>query len=517
MTPGKGWLRSPIAPALLTACGLLASPAVHADDYADFRIPAHDQLHWGLTLGTAGNRNSNDASSLFQSTDRSAASLTGLLRTRFNWLSDSDPMQSSLDFAGDLQGGRFWDKQNSLRDLSPIEVLRFEDARSQRNLLERWQLGFTHRRYPWELPMGLEVSLSGVGDYQQRWDRQSAFVSSTLGGNNSTTTRGTDVTWSYRYGFGASLVVGLGRVRNATGVFEADVVEQRLLDAGAITRRLSSAARQRLARLIYLRGSVIAIRDRPTRSIWQALEAILQEDGVLSERGLDGYSVMKAGEPLAWGSIFQNLPTSPVTRLRGWFAGPLLSDEHFHNVRHGHTSRFRQDAINDTLQPPQEFDNGFRLTSSFDRVMGGARAEGHWPLGSRWQIDALTQTLIPLRAEENGFQLANQGAVSYLIADRWLASAGVGHSRRVRENTVNGNQFMEEDAWGVFGFARADYYLEDRLSFGVGFSASEDHFRGTFETNEFRSIGVNLGVNYRFIGRYHAPGLLGPIDVMHEP
>ena len=514
---GRGPAR-PATGALLLL--LIAAAPVGADDYADFRIPAHSQLSWTASFSTAGNRSAGSQDSPVGSSHNHGAFLGASTSSSLSWLSDSDPALTSLFVVANFSGARRWEARSSLLDQSPLQVQRFEDSRSNRDVAERWQIGASQRLYPWVFPLGFSASVYAAGDYGQSWRHADDWVSQQFGGSSQvTTTRARDATWVYSHLVSTSLSLGVGRVRDATGVFETAVLEQRLLRAGALTRPLSSAARRRLAELIIQR-SLGGVRERPARTVWQAVERILRDDGALSEQGLDGYSIMRAGEPLYGGGSggAEGLPSSPVTRLRGCFVGPIVSDVHAQNLVRGHLSRFRQDVIDGTPQPPSELSSGFRSTNPFDQVLVGGRAEGHWPLGSRWQIDGTSQTLFPARKEESGLDLFSSASATLLVADRWLASAVISQNRNLRQVTTNGITTTFEDGWAWGYGVSANYYLEDRVNLTFGVSGSQGHsrFSGGLSTSSSHGHSFNLGLSYRFIGRYQANGLIEPIDVITE-
>ena len=498
----------------LAACGVTSVAA--ANEYDDFRIPAHDQINWSASLGSRALWNTGTQSSTFQYSDSRRSVVDASLGSRLSWLSDSDPALTSVFVGADFAGQKSWESRQALFDSAPLELLRFEDSFERRNVIERWQVALSHRLYPWALPLGLTGSVSGSGNYQQFWRRDGSWMSSEqFSGTRTTVTRATDANWSYVHSVDVAVGLGIGRVRDATGVFEAEVLEQRLLETGALTRPLSPAARHRLAELIYLRGSLGDVRERPARSLWQSVERIVRDDGALSEQGLDGYSVMRAGERLyaGFGTGSEGLPSSPVLRSRGWFVGPILSSQNTHSLVHGSSHRFREDVPYDSLSPGGEITVGFRNDSHFDQVFYGGLAEGHWPLSSRWQIDAASQTLFPARQQDGGFSTLSQGSATFLIADRWLARAGLGHSRRLRKITVNGDEQAIEDAWNWVYGGQVDYYVEDRLGLNLGIFGDYSHGRSLPTTGTNSNLVINLGLSYRLIGRYHATGLLDPVNV----
>jgi hypothetical protein len=149
-------------------------------------------------------------------------------------------------------------------------------------MFESWSLGGSHRRYPWAVPIGFEAAANLGGSYAQSWSAQDVRTFLLESGGSIETNRSDNVErWSYQNSVAASASAGWGRVRNATGIYDALVLEERLLGTGALTRALSPAARRRLADVMYLRGALDTVRERPGRFLWQEIERVLSEDGAL--------------------------------------------------------------------------------------------------------------------------------------------------------------------------------------------------------------------------------------------
>ena len=501
----------------VVAAGWLAAAAAaaSADDYADFRIPAHTQTDWEMSLGAGGSRSSSSFNYLLDHGASRRSSLNGSTSTGLAWLSDSDPSVTYFSAQGGLVGDRRWDASNALYDRSPIEILTIEDSRSTRNVGESWQLVVSQRTYPWAFPLGFSATVSGQGMYSQGWLHSDRWSLDDLPGlRTETRERARSEAWRYEHLLGVSAGIGVGRVRDATAIYEAEILERRLQALGVLTRPLSAAARRGLAALFYQRGSVSSLRERPGRTLWKEVERILGDDGALAPQGLDPYAVLRAGEPLYAGAIARDgLPSSPIGRLRGFFVGPLLSEIHIHNVIRGASSQFRQDIVNDTLQPPQDFSVGYRSDHSFDRVLVGGRGEFHRPVGPRWQLDGWTQVTVPVRKGDEGFDLASVATATSLLADRWLASASLQHQRRVHRSSPNGIEVTDTDEWRAAYSVSGSYYLEDRLNLQLALTGNQGHSRSPFSESSGWSTGIQLSLGYRIMGRYNAPGTLGVVPL----
>src|SRR6266487_1204989 len=105
---------------------------------------------------------------------------------------------------------------------------------------ENWTLSATERRYPWVTPIRFEAALGLSGDDSQSWFRRGDEYRATVpAGSSFSTSSNHHQSWSYFNTCSVSASVGWGRVRNATGIYDALVLEQRLRESGALARPLS--------------------------------------------------------------------------------------------------------------------------------------------------------------------------------------------------------------------------------------------------------------------------------------
>lgn len=489
-------VRWSVAPLLL---GLVSIPAA-ADEFTEYRIPPHRRLDWNATVQVDGNRSiSGDASNEIRSHDG-----RGSAGTFLDWLADSDPVRTRARVSAIAQGRGSW---YSTANRGPSFIA--SSDHELRDLGERIQVQLQHRRYPWAAPLGLELQALATGQYEQFWTDEHAQILQSGGGSLlRDESHSTVENWLYVNGIDTRLAVGWGRVRDATAVYEADVLESRLRETGALTRPLSTASRHRLVALLAIRDSYESHRERPARTLWKEVEEILTEDGALREGGLDARSVLRAGENHDFSGVTGDvLPRSPFPRSVGFFVGPLLSDTHQHVLVRRDGSQLQQSFTDGVLvgSSRSEFHSRFDLPR--DEVYVGAQAEIERPLGMRWQASASSQVQTPVRSNRDGVLVSDFARLAYMVADRWVASAEVFHTRSLLTKDSHGVVF--DDRWLVDYGVSASYYLEDHLALSLFLRENQGHDTLSGSGGAFQRFGsVLLAMTYRIMGRFDAPGVI---------
>ena len=482
-----------------------------ADEFEDFRIPPHRALLWSASLLASGSRNQqSDGVAEYKS-----GRVGGNAGTQWFWYYDSDPSYLSLSAAGSVGGTRNRTTDHLAYSTPVPTTYRREEEGRQRAMDEAFSVSLAHRRYPWAIPIGGSITAAGGGLYAQRWRTDDTEIeefvpfSSRLQVSNLS-----EETWQYSTYFSGAASVVFGRVRDATAVYEVMVLEQRLAEAGVIGRALSPAARQRLVAITYERYAVSGIRERPARTVWDAIERVLRDDGALADGGLDGRSIFRAVEPYFGRSVgvdVTGLPRSPLLRLRGASIGPVFRYRQGHFVSRLDVSQFNQVTLDGVVQPPFESSTHDRSDNSLDEPEGGLEATYHRPFGPEWQLDLTGLLAIPLSDHELGLATVESAALSYLIADRWQAQAVILHQWNDETRTAGPTP---GDLWFWQYGVTARYYLEDRTSLQLTFSERQDWFRGVPVTDPFmngpahqyrRSGELNLALAYRFSGWFDAP------------
>jgi hypothetical protein len=506
----RGWRWSACAAvATLSSLALFLPRNAAGNDFSDFRIPSNRSLLW--TAGLSGRSASQDYNQA--SSQSSAGDLNGVLSTRFRWLSDSDPAVTVLDIVLAAQGTSAHRTTQS-QIVDPVASLSTADEENRQDVAERWSLGAGHRRYPWAMPLGFDLSAFLSGDYSQRWEFHDtgALTVSSLGTNEMTQHFNTQL-WTYVNVVVARASTGWGRVRDATGIYDALVLERRLLETGALTRPLSPAGRQRLAEALYLRGSLDTVRERPGRVLWREIERVLAEDGALREGGLDPYSVLRAAEPHLGASgplTADGIPISPVIRPAGYYASLQVFDQHLNILRRFDSGISSEQILDGTTSSYTTSSSSNRMNQKIDLVEAGPAIEFHAPLGAPWRIDGYGSASLALRKEDDYLRTASQLSLAWLAADRWTATGRASFYWFDDERTQGP---APGDSWSSEIGAGVSWYFEDHAAIELSASQVQQWFRGVDDAASpgpvhtfVRSLSASLGVTYRFAGWFAAPG-----------
>jgi hypothetical protein len=480
-----------VAPlAALPVLLLLAVPALAgADPFGEFRIPDHSWTSGSLSAGSSGSWSTDGR----DAGETRRSSLTTDLHPRLYRNHDGETLQHSISVA--LGATTYMTDEHESSPYAP----QWYDGHYQATS-ESWALDGSLRAYPWSLPVGLGIGGTLRGDYQQNWRRIGrVYVEDGAAVNE----RRDDHHYAHRLDVTAS--AGLGRVRDATVVQVVHVLEERLRETGAITRELSPAAREQLARLYYASPGFAAAHERPDRYEWREIERILRNDGTLAGGGLDAYSLVRARErPLYLG-----------TRLTGWFAGPVVDVVHRHETRR---QDWRQDITYfDDLGETISYDTysaGNRATSSQDDVNLGAQVEIHRPLGWRWQLDAKSRITAPVSPDDDGLDLASSVTAGWMLADRWELLANLSQQRNWLRAVDH--EVPATSNWATGCGLQLGWFVEDHLQISASVTSQQGRESYSYPylpaTASFsRSTGFSLGLGYRFLGRFDAPGLVEPV------
>jgi len=468
----------------VVAGGLCAAVVIAgADEFTDFRIPDNTSRLWNVSASALARGSSVN----FDVRESKLNSSNADLLTALTWITDSDPLRRTVGIGGSVGVDR-----DQRRDAYSSDDLRAD--RNSRMVDESWSASIDETRYPWSVPIGAEWQLSGSGRYQQSWEKT---ASEDLTPGMSGSSLESEEFWFYTTSARVRVVVGVGRVRNATGVQEARVIERRLRNSGVLSRSLSPVAREKLARLMYTRDDLNFVADRPAGYLWSAVAAILEEDGALGEQARDPGAWSHAFDRYVGPAFYERdlVPRPTMVRNTGFFVGPYFSGDYFDEL-HRDDFVVDQSSTVDTVSTSNSTSISRHGESRTSATTGGLRAEWHRPLGLSWQADASADYLFPLKHADQ-FVLQSLGQLSYLAADRWSGSVTVAYGQ---------SHYWETHDWG-FGVGESFiFYMEDHLALTVSASHSQDHFLSAYH----RENSVRIGLTYRLAGSFAAPGLLTP-------
>ena len=236
------------------ALTLLPSLAAAGDPYTDYRIPEHYWRSWTANLTAGGDHQVVDN----EFTEHAkSGTLSGSGSTNLSGGFDSDPRSSAYALSLQASGNRAHQVQHDADELSTFD----ETDRDQR-ANEEVSGFFAFSRYPWSAPLGFTLSSTQSVRFSQAWTSTGRTVTSPPLENRSASNATSGVT-NVAVSLGAS--ANWGRVRDATPVYQVEVLEQRLLDDSTIVRPLSPAARERLASLYTMEARLAFAHQRPTK------------------------------------------------------------------------------------------------------------------------------------------------------------------------------------------------------------------------------------------------------------
>ena len=497
----------PGVPTVALLC-LCAAASARADEFSEFRIPAHTAWNWnGNALLSASHAGQNDGTS-----SSYGSGWNGFLGSGVDWFTDSDPRLFQVQASFSVGGSNVNQNLKSFGVFQPF----FGQENHTQDLSERWSLTINDREYPWAAPVGWATGVAGAGTYDQLNARND--FDSVQPPVRQFEQLLVDQT-TYLHLFQAYAQVGLGRVRDATGVYDAHVLEERLHETGAITRPLSAHARQQLVDLLYLRGSYGVVHERESKFLWSEVERILKEDGALSSDHLDVYSVFRSIEPYIGSGVASSpdlLPSSPILRQRGGFVGPFFNGATIHGKQTTEQQVFLQTFIADSLVSESTSQFGAENPNSRDVAFLGASAEYHLPLGMRWQFDGEVSSRYPAEHLFEGGNYVTLVSATAIVTDRWVVSGLVFHQRQYGDGKPY-NSTRQLDDWQVQYGATFVYYLEDRLQLNLDLSDNQAKTGGDPSVGAQRLFArhgdARLAITYRFLGGLNAPGLIAPVRV----
>ncbi|GEM_PF-6972559 len=257
----------------------------------------------------------------------------------------------------------------------------------------RNSISFSLNWYPTSLPVSFYLNSSSVTDYTD-----SKYE---MAGLPSSRTRELDIAIASPVG------VSVGRVRDATVIFRAIRVFERLEEIGLLTRQPSREAIHHLAKLMY------KLREYQTN--YERFEKFFMPK-VMSFLKNRNYINVPKMEVLAALKVFEVFSENVFTRQRGWriFVGYGAQGEYVWKKE-----RSRNNEVNTG--------NSTKTTRS-NRIFGLVEGGGniYLPLTTRLQLDGVVSGVFSNQSLPNRYTWTNLLRLSYEIAERWDVSLSAG-------------------------------------------------------------------------------------------
>jgi len=461
-------------------------------DFRGFVIPDHTRFDhsFSLTAGTVASINHDDTRHAPYSISNGAAG------AEFGWLRDSDRVRVGAGLQLNGSGSR---SKLRIRNESSQPELAPGESRRDIETSEAVRLDLDCYYFPWQgRSWGGRIRALGRMEDAQRW-RSRREVVPIFNLTNEWMGRSED--WAYSSALIADLVVGYGRVRDATGVFQVRLLEERLTRDGRLAHPLSSNARRSLAQLFYARPIYSSVHGLEGKAFWRDVERILVEDGAIDASRFDAYDLLHATEGIV-------VAGSRFTRSVGFFAGPVLTVDHGHQATRSVDWSRTREWRNDQLIRESSNRQAQRTWTGDDALLAGFEGQWHRPLGRRFQIDLSTNIVSDLEGLNVDRRWDSQLGAAYLIGERWFASVDFFHQRRIALRDA------QVSTWNATLESALHYYLEDRWSLNL--SCDNNHTRefGREAVAYRRSTQLSLGLVYE-TGRADVPGIASPIRPLH--
>ena len=475
-----------------------------ADDFDDFRIPEHRVL--GLSAHADGSFYKSSSKPIDERSDYWW--VEGTVVPSLFALKESDKLRLSLYVFGAVDGRYQRSESRSVNDYYPDGQNHRRDVTKDNSVREAWQLDTDTRYYPLRVPLGVRFEVNARADY---WQHCASNRNTWYGTQYDHVQVDDQETWLYDYYVSGTISLGLGKVRDVSGVVNAHIISDRLQREGLISTELSASTRQKLAELYYAESDYGYRHEFSEKYFWRDIGSVLRADPALLAQDLDAYSLYRLAETNHTGGIY---------REAGWFAGPALEGSHHSEIHRGWNGHRAWDDHNGVRENYHQDESSSSSHRSSDMLLGGVTAEYHKPFGLKWQLDLESTLLFPARIhDEHGIDWNSMAEVDYFIADRWSAATYIAHSRRdLVESAYYGYPGTQsrESVWLAEIGGNLRYHLEDQWAFTAGFEFGHSGYRYDeqyyyyFQPRKGTGYHLNgsLGITYHFIGNglgYYQP------------
>lgn len=402
------------------------------------------------------------------------------------WLYDSERLgvETAMQIQYDQRG-------NGGKDRYRDEHGNSNNSSKYLNQYESAQANFSGAYYPTEIP--LSVMLTGYGsadvmqgDREYKWNIDRDTLKSI--GESTTRQNGFD------YYLRGEAGIGWGRVRNASAVYEAYILESRLQEMGRLSGELSQETRQKLAELLYQRSAYDKRNQRSARFFWRDVEAILKSDAAMTGE-LDAFALYRINETVS---------PSTMARWSGWRFSMNIFGFHQNEIYKSHSESFRH-VETDSSTTDSTFSGSNSYRDHWEEMLFGPRLEVNVPL--TWNVQLTGDTRLEHRVDpaDDGFFWTTLLNGQYAVHDQWKISYTFLHERWIndpKERSMHNGQM-----WNLYHSATLAYYVEDNIEASITMSHYQSrawdfvpdsgypHYQRHSMTYAFR-----IGLSYIFSG-----------------
>lgn len=486
------WFR----PLALASGLLLPSTVALAGPYDDFRIPDH---HWRtLRAGVSAGYQGQDHSGAWDHDEQ--RSLVTMQSAGAQWGRDSDRLRHliALSLDNDLRSDRRESHEVFPSFLLPVGVTSSTLEETRR--ISRWAPRLNGSASARFHPGSGWIALVGSAGVFLQDDRSDFSLSSRSVQTDESDPRplqrdlhqDTDRRISDRL-LDLSISPAIGRVRDATSVFRARLLLDRLDRDRRLIRPIRTQDVHALAERFFLQTAYSQVHDQPDKAFWSALESWLESEGLLDGSGMDAWSLLHGLEAVvvAGGRVRHDVGAS---------IGPTLTSRHHRSTREDDWSSSDRLARGDSLIDEVGASGAVETTEDQDDLLWGVAAEWHRPVGMRTQVDASFNAYLDTDGTPDEGRYQTQASVVHLVGERWAAWGTLSHDRQPRF-AGGGSGY-----WGVHANAGIAWYLEDHWSLGL----DVNHLQDSRASDFYRGTSATLRVDFRR-GALDAPGLIDPV------
>lgn len=345
--------------------------------------------------------------------------------------------------------------------------------------------------FPTQTAFSVQFSGSGSADIGQshresEWRRDS----DTLRSNGESEMR----TSSFRYYARGEAGLGWGRVRNASAVYDAYILEARLAEMGRLSGELSQETRQKLAELLYQRSAYEKRNERSARLFWRDVEAILKSDAAMTGE-LDAFALYRINEEVA---------PSTMARWSGWRLSMNIAGVHENDIYKTH-SEWTRHEVTDTSSTDTSSVGSYSGRTHWEQMLFGPRVEVNIPLN--WHVQLTGDMRLEHRVDpaDDGFFWTTLLNGQYAVHDRWKLAYTFIHERWIHDpkdrNLHNGQM------WNLYHSASLAYYIEDNIEASLSMSHYQSRAWDFVPNDGYShyqrhstSYSLRMGLSYIFSG-----------------